>query len=308
MRFRRFICFLVVLLWSFVAQADVVHVVQRGETLGEICKRHNVSLNAVITHNPRINPNRIKPGQRVKIPAKASPKSSEFTTSKPIDQKKSSAPTIHVVQHGDTLWKIAKKYGSSVAELRKLNNLKSNVLHTEQKLMVRKASPPPKPRFTYITPKVKTLIDSPKKIKHWQYIIVHHSGTPSGNAKIFGYYHSNMRHMENGLAYHFIIGNGTDSSDGEIEVGDRWRDQLKGGHVSNDDLNEVSLGICLVGNFNKKRPSPKQIASLVELIRYLNSIIPGKHPKFTTHREAQPNHTACPGHHLPFQALHKIFD
>ena len=47
--------------------------------------------------------------------------------------------------------------------------------------------------------------------------------------------------MQNGLAYHFVIGNGTSTGNGQIEVGDRWRRQINGGHVHSDYLNNISL-------------------------------------------------------------------
>ena len=63
--------------------------------------------------------------------------------------------------------------------------------------------------------------------------------------------------MQNGLAYHFVIGNGTDTQDGQIEMGSRWLKQLQGGHVKNHYINEVGIGICLVGNFKKKQTHSK---------------------------------------------------
>ena len=39
-----------------------------------------------------------------------------------------------------------------------------------------------------------------------------------------------IENMQNGLAYHFVIGNGTSTGNGQIEVGDRWRRQINGGH------------------------------------------------------------------------------
>ena len=65
--------------------------------------------------------------------------------------------------------------------------------------------------------------------------------------------------MQNGLAYHFVIGNGTSTGNGQIEVGDRWRRQINGGHVHSDYLNNISLGICLVGDFNRGQPTRAQL-------------------------------------------------
>ena len=110
---------------------------------------------------------------------------------------------------------------------------------------------------------------APVQRARWKFIIVHNSGTRQGNARAFDYYHRRVRRMKNGLAYHFVIGNGTSSGNGEIEVGDRWRRQINGGHVHSDYLNNISLGICLVGDFNRDQPTRAQLEATEELISYL---------------------------------------
>jgi len=55
----------------------------------------------------------------------------------------------------------------------------------------------------------------------------------------------------------------------KFEVGDRWRRQINGGHVHSDYLNNISLGICLVGDFNRDQPTRAQLDACEELIRYL---------------------------------------
>lgn len=112
------------------------------------------------------------------------------------------------------------------------------------------------PKYKYLTPSVRREIDNAKVKKgRWKYIIVHNSGTRQGNAKAFHIYHLRTRKMANGLAYHFVIGNGRGAGDGEIEVGGRWRRQINGGHVASDYLNNISLGICLVGDINRDKPT-----------------------------------------------------
>ncbi|HJW38362.1 MAG TPA: N-acetylmuramoyl-L-alanine amidase, partial [Candidatus Udaeobacter sp.] len=106
--------------------------------------------------------------------------------------------------------------------------------------------------YHYLTRSViEAIRRAPVKRSRWQFIVVHNSGTRQGNARAFDYYHRHVRRMQNGLAYHFVIGNGTSTGNGQIEVGDRWRRQINGGHVHSDYLNNISLGICLVGDFNR---------------------------------------------------------
>jgi len=162
-------------------------------------------------------------------------------------------------------------------------------------------------QYRYITRAVKAELDRAPVPRHrWKYIVVHNSGTRQGNAKIFDYYHKNVRKMPNGLAYHFVIGNGTSSGNGQIEIGDRWRRQINGGHVHSDYLNNISLGICLVGDFNRSQPTRAQLDSCEELILYLRDRC-GKVERHEIpvrpHREMNPPRwpTDCPGDDFPYR-------
>jgi hypothetical protein len=183
-------------------------------------------------------------------------------------------------------------------------------------------SPPPRRGFwpwsrssgnyRYLT---RSVIDAirraPVKRRRWQFIVVHNSGTRQGNARVFDYYHRHVRRMQNGLAYHFVIGNGTSTGNGQIEVGDRWRRQINGGHVHSDYLNNISLGICLVGDFNRSEPTRAQLDSCEELIRYLRQRC-GKTDRGTIpvrpHREMNPPRwaTDCPGDDFPYSWFRKF--
>ena len=168
------------------------------------------------------------------------------------------------------------------------------------------------PRYRYLTRTVRAAIDrAPVKRGRWQYIIVHNSGTRQGNARVFENYHRNVRRMQNGLAYHFVIGNGKSSGDGEIEIGPRWTRQINGGHVASDYLNNISIGICFVGDYNRDRPTEAQLAALDELIRYLRGRVgktKGRVSTVKAHREINPKPTDCPGNRFPYRWLHRKFD
>ncbi len=146
---------------------------------------------------------------------------------------------------------------------------------------------------------------APVPRSRWKFIIVHNSGTRQGSARAFDYYHRNVRRMQNGMAYHFVVGNGRSSGDGQIEVGDRWRRQINGGHVHSDYLNNISLGICLVGDFNRDQPTRAQLAATEELIKYLRERcgkVDGRAIPVRPHREMNPPRyaTDCPGDAFPY--------
>jgi hypothetical protein len=168
-------------------------------------------------------------------------------------------------------------------------------------------------KWKYLTKSVRTEIDrAPVASRRWRYIVVHNSATRQGSAKAFEYYHRNVRKMPNGLAYHFVIGNGTSTGDGQIEIGNRWRRQINGGHVHSDYLNNIALGICLVGDYNRDQPTRRQLEATEELIRYLRQRVGKIDRKFAivkAHREINPPRwpTDCPGDRFPYRWLHGRF-
>ena len=168
------------------------------------------------------------------------------------------------------------------------------------------------PRYRYLTRSVRSAIDgAPVKRGRWQYIIVHNSATRQGNARIFANYHRNVRKMQNGLAYHFVIGNGTSSGDGEIEIGSRWTRQINGGHVASDYLNNIAIGICFVGDFDRDVPTRAQLAALEELTDYLRRRVgrsKGRVLIVKGHREINPRPTSCPGKRFPYRWMHRRFN
>lgn len=200
------------------------------------------------------------------------------------------------VLRGDTLTRISRRHGLSVTELRLWNGLTSDLIQVGQEIWL-------KPRYTQL-PLAK--ITQPRiKAGRWKNIITHHSATPNGSAAIFDEYHRVAQGREHGLAYHFVIGNGTNSPDGKVEVGGRWLKQANGGHVRSAEYNSCSIGICLVGNFEKTQPSTKQIKSLIELSDYLKHRMFRGRLKFFVHKELEK--TLCPGRHFPLTRFHQLF-
>ena len=139
---------------------------------------------------------------------------------------------------------------------------------------------------------------------NWQYIVIHHSATPAGNAASFDRMHKAKGWDE--LGYHFVIGNGTGSNDGQIEVGPRWTKQKWGAHAKTADqrFNNYGIGICLVGNFDIERPSRKQIESVERLVAYLMKTyrIPATH--VIGHSETKA--TDCPGRYMSVAEVRRV--
>jgi len=165
--------------------------------------------------------------------------------------------------------------------------------------------------YNYLSSSTRSAIDrAPVRKGRWKYIVVHNSGTREGNARVFDIYHKRVRHMQNGLAYHFVIGDGHGSGDGQIEIGSRWTRQINGGHVASDYLNDIALGICLVGDFNRDQPTKAQVGALEELVDYLRNRVgksQGRQAIVHAHKEINPRPTDCPGDRFPYSWLHAKF-
>lgn len=207
--------------------------------------------------------------------------------------------TVHVVRKGDTLSALSVRYGVTVAAIKRQNGLKSDLIKIGQTLKI--------PEATLGGQDLNKLLAGVRVNRsRWTYIVGHHSATKYGNAEIYDRNHR-RRGMSNGLAYHFVIGNGIDSGDGEIEVGPRWKKQLEGGHVRKREVNLHGIGICLVGNFQETHPSRKQIASFTRLVDHLGGNVLRNKYKFAVHKEVDRNHTVCPGRNFPLKAMHQRF-
>jgi LysM repeat protein len=112
-----------------VADGEAVYVVQWGDTLSAIARRYGATLQALMAYNS-LTSTTIYVGQRLLLPGANNP-----------------GPAItHVVQRGETLFRLARRYGTSVAAIKTANNLRSDTIYVGQRLLipgVGPGNPPP---------------------------------------------------------------------------------------------------------------------------------------------------------------------
>lgn len=135
--------------------------------------------------------------------------------------------------------------------------------------------------------------------KRWTAIIVHHSAK-KGNAASFDKYHKSLGWA--GIGYDFVIGNGRDSGDGQVEVTFRWNEQRVGAHTktANNWANRNAVGICLVGDFTKRQPTKRQMQSLTKLVRFLQHRYKIPEKRIYGHGSTPgAKATKCPGKYFP---------
>jgi hypothetical protein len=149
------------------------------------------------------------------------------------------------------------------------------------------------------------LFQPPRADRPWRYIVLHHSAQPDGS-----YAEIDREHRAKigtaGCGYHFVIGNGTGSPDGQIEVAQRWADQRGGAHcrdAKSPDVNDYGIGICLVGNLDASGPTPRQIEAARALVAYLRDRYDIPAQDVDTHAHLARNPTVCPGKNFPAEAI-----
>lgn len=113
------------------ADSYIIHVVRPGETLSSIARYYGVNMWAIARANNILNPNRIYVGQRLVIPTGGS------------------GGFYHVVQPGETLTRIAARYGVTTWAIAQANGLYNiNYIWVGQRLWIPGGyapTPPPPP-------------------------------------------------------------------------------------------------------------------------------------------------------------------
>lgn len=100
-----------------ITPSETTYVVKSGDSLYSIARKYNTTVNDLMKYN-NLTSNLLSIGQTLKIPTSES------------------AITSYTVKSGDTLYSIAKKYNTTVDELKRKNNLTSNTLSIGQTLII----------------------------------------------------------------------------------------------------------------------------------------------------------------------------
>lgn len=111
------------------AQSSLTYTVQKGDSLWKIANNFGVSVDSIIQAN-NLSGTNLSIGQQLIIPGS--------TTTPPITPTPPEEDTtqLYVVQSGDSLWSIARKFNTTVSEIRNTNNLTTDVLQVGQLLRI----------------------------------------------------------------------------------------------------------------------------------------------------------------------------
>lgn len=119
--------------------ATVSHIIQPGETLADIASRYSVDMDAIAAANDIQNYNRIRSWQLIVIPNASAPAPSQPASVAQPAPARTFAPgtEIHVVQRGETLFRVARRYGLTVDQLISINGIEDPTrIHAGNQLRV----------------------------------------------------------------------------------------------------------------------------------------------------------------------------
>ncbi len=118
----------------------VTHTVKKGESLGSIARKYHVTVSSIKSWN-HLKRDTIHVGQKLKIYRSGAPMAQVGKTNGKTNNSGKQAPATvktHTVKRGETLSSISRKYGCSVNDLKKWNNLKGSTVKVGQKLKIKK--------------------------------------------------------------------------------------------------------------------------------------------------------------------------
>ena len=95
-----------------------LYIVKKGDSLWKIAKEYNINVQDLININ-NLDNLALMINQELIVP------------------KKEKIDNLYIVEKGDTLWSIAKKFDTSVENLKKINNITNNLLSINQKIITK---------------------------------------------------------------------------------------------------------------------------------------------------------------------------
>ena len=116
---------------------------KKGQSLGSIAVKHDLTARELGWYNPKVatlKPSgRLRPGQVILVPSRAVVAAATDVPDPTIERYGGSSGRLvtHVVRRGESLGSIAKKYHTSVAELKRLNGLRKTMIFPGQSIVVK---------------------------------------------------------------------------------------------------------------------------------------------------------------------------
>lgn len=111
------------------AQSGVkTHIIKEGETLTLLAKKYGTTVGDIMRLNAMTTTSKLSVGEKVKIPSGHVPATAA---------SEASVPDSHIVEKGETLYSLSRKYGISVTKLQDYNNIQDNTIKLGQTLFLK---------------------------------------------------------------------------------------------------------------------------------------------------------------------------
>lgn len=112
----------------------VKHKIRRGETVSTIAARYGVSQYAIFNANNLSRRSKIYAGKQIIVPV---PMDRDYSASRKKNRTYEADGSIYGVRAGDTMWDIARAFGTSVSALRRINYIeRGSRIYVGQKLKI----------------------------------------------------------------------------------------------------------------------------------------------------------------------------
>ncbi|MFH0844426.1 MAG: LysM peptidoglycan-binding domain-containing protein, partial [Pseudomonadota bacterium] len=122
--------------WQAPVPAYSVHKVQNGESLSQIAEKYKTSVKAIMAMNGLKRKDYLLVGWRLRIPTKGSTAVARLIRP-PIQSKRLKGGIVtYVVKKGDSLWQIARKFGTTTKIIQSINQIKNPHLMIGQVLKI----------------------------------------------------------------------------------------------------------------------------------------------------------------------------
>lgn len=136
----------------------------------------------------------------------------------------------------------------------------------------------------------------------WESIVVVHSGSPVGSPASIEEAHRSVGY--DGMGFHFLVGNGTGMSEGQIHVGYRWMEQRDGAELAGLDSSKGVVEVCLVGDGDRRPFGDEQLHRAAQLVAALADRLGIESSQIMLHSDLA--ETSSPGDYFPRQAFEDL--
>lgn len=123
-----------------------MHTIATGETLSALAKSYHTTVGDIMRLNGMDSKSQLRIGDKIKIPAGGTVVAQKPAQPAPAPVKEQNEiAKTHVVEKGETLYRLSKMFNISVAKLIELNHLPKATTHVGQTLIVSEGRPPQTP-------------------------------------------------------------------------------------------------------------------------------------------------------------------